>query len=77
MFLEECKHVFKEQKYIIEDIEISANESDKEDSSEYDSDQENSNQENLNLLRKCISSGVARCLVSHKNKMRLVASGEA
>ena len=49
MFLEECKHVFKEQKipeYIIEDIEISANESDKEDSSEYDSDQENSNQEN-------------------------------
>ena len=49
VFLEECKHVFKEQKipkYIIEDIEISANESDKEDSSEYDSDQENSNQEN-------------------------------
>ena len=44
MFLEECKHVFKEKKmpkYTTDDIEISASDSDKEDS-----DEENSNEEN-------------------------------
>ena len=40
VFLEECKYVVKEKKYIIDDIEISS-----------DSDRENSDEENQNLIK--------------------------
>ena len=49
VFLEQCKCVFKEEKmpkYIIEDIEVSSSESDKEDSEEENFDEENSDEEN-------------------------------
>ena len=45
MFLKECKYVVKEKnmpKYIIEDIEISSDESDKRDSHEENTGEENS-----------------------------------
>ena len=48
MFLEECKYIFKEKKmfkYIIKDIEVSYNESDKEDSDEENSNEGNSDEE--------------------------------
>ena len=46
--LEECKYIVKEKKmpkYIIKDIEISSDESDKEDSQEENFDEENSDEE--------------------------------
>ena len=48
MFLEECKYVTKEEKmpkYITEDIEISSDESDKEDSDEENFDEQICNKE--------------------------------
>ena len=44
MFLEECKYVVKEKKYIIDDIEIPS------DSDRENADEENSNRESL---KKC------------------------
>ena len=50
MFLEDCKYVVKEIKYIIGDIEISSDScresSDQERSDEENSDEENSNEKN-------------------------------
>ena len=44
MFLEECKYVVKEKKYIIDDIEISS------DSDRENADEENSSRESF---KKC------------------------
>ena len=49
MFLEECKYVVKAKKmpeYITDDIEISSDDSDRENSNEENSDEENYNKEN-------------------------------
>ena len=53
VFLEECKYVVKEKempKYIIEDIEISSDESDKKNSDEERSDKKNSDEENCIMI---------------------------
>ena len=53
VFLEECKYVFKEKetpKYIIEDMEICTDESDKKDSDEESSDKKNSDEENCIMI---------------------------
>ena len=49
MFLEECRYFVKEKKmpkYIIEDVEISSDESDEENSDEENSNEKNSDEEN-------------------------------
>ena len=51
VFLEECKYVVKEKKiseYIIEDIELSSDGSDRQDSNEENSNEQNSDEENSN-----------------------------